>query len=56
MKLVWLGCTLWAILGGAATVPTAARSRLSYEHDVRPILARHCFECHGPDTQESGSG
>jgi hypothetical protein len=52
--LVSLGCTLWVILGGAATVAHGGSSRLSYEHDVRPILARHCFDCHGPDTQESG--
>jgi hypothetical protein len=27
---------------------------VSFQSDVRPILAARCFECHGPDTQESG--
>jgi hypothetical protein len=27
----------------------AAQSDLSYGRDVRPILAEHCFACHGPD-------
>ena len=26
---------------------------LSFARDVRPILAEHCFECHGPDVQEA---
>jgi hypothetical protein len=25
-----------------------------YTRDVKPILARHCYECHGPDKQKSG--
>ncbi|MEQ9411839.1 MAG: DUF1553 domain-containing protein [Fuerstiella sp.] len=27
---------------------------VDYETDVKPILRTHCFDCHGPDTQESG--
>ena len=27
---------------------------LRFEKDIRPILAAHCFECHGAETQESG--
>jgi hypothetical protein len=33
-----------------AANPAAA----DFPRDVRPILERRCFECHGPDTQESG--
>jgi mono/diheme cytochrome c family protein len=25
-----------------------------YEKKVRPVLAAHCYECHGPDKQEAG--
>ena len=29
----------------------AADERLSYNKDVQPILARHCYACHGPDAE-----
>ncbi|HUE13709.1 MAG TPA: PSD1 and planctomycete cytochrome C domain-containing protein [Planctomycetaceae bacterium] len=54
LTLVWLGCALSAFAGDAATAPTSDSRALNYERDVRPILAQRCFECHGPDTQESG--
>src|SRR5436305_650764 len=25
-----------------------------FERDVRPVLDRHCFQCHGPDKQKGG--
>src|SRR5215207_2647076 len=33
--------------------PPAARA-VDYASDVRPILAAHCYACHGPDKQKSG--
>ncbi len=27
----------------------AAAERTSFNHDIRPILAGNCFDCHGPD-------
>jgi mono/diheme cytochrome c family protein len=27
---------------------------VDYARDVRPILAKHCYSCHGPDEQKSG--
>jgi Protein of unknown function (DUF1553)/Protein of unknown function (DUF1549)/Planctomycete cytochrome C len=36
-----------------ATHATAAAAPISFQRDVRPILSKHCFECHGADTQES---
>ncbi|QEG35652.1 PSD1 and planctomycete cytochrome C domain-containing protein [Bythopirellula goksoeyrii] len=30
------------------------QSSIEFSHDVKPILARRCFACHGPETAESG--
>ena len=29
--------------------PAAADTRVDFNRDVRPILTRHCYPCHGPD-------
>src|SRR5262245_47233595 len=29
--------------------PATAGRQVSYLREVRPILAQHCFQCHGPD-------
>src|SRR6516225_7649559 len=46
------GFTLWGNALGAekpdGTVGTASRA-VSFLREVRPILAQHCFQCHGPD-------
>ncbi|HUY36560.1 MAG TPA: PSD1 and planctomycete cytochrome C domain-containing protein [Pirellulales bacterium] len=34
--------------------PAVAAEPVDYGNDVRPILARHCYECHGADAQQSG--
>ncbi|HEX3725127.1 MAG TPA: PSD1 and planctomycete cytochrome C domain-containing protein [Pirellulales bacterium] len=31
-------------------------STVEYNRDVRPILANHCFKCHGPDDQARQAG
>ena len=33
---------------GAAPAPESLR----FEHDVRPLLDRYCFQCHGPDSHK----
>src|SRR5262245_5325824 len=37
----------------ALAAPAAAHEKF-FETRVRPLLALHCFECHGPDKQKSG--
>lgn len=31
-----------------------SQGELRFGKDIRPILARHCLKCHGPDVQEGG--
>jgi hypothetical protein len=46
--------TLSAIARGAEIgVPPPAELSIDYGRDVRPVLARSCLHCHGPDEQES---
>ena len=41
------------LLGGAAPGADVALAP-EFTRDVQPLLARRCFACHGPDTQEAG--
>ncbi len=36
----------------AAAKPSAAK--VEYDRDIRPLLAEHCMQCHGPDKAEAG--
>ncbi len=48
-----LACAFWLPLGlslaRAETGPTAPHDGVDFTRDVLPILADHCFHCHGPD-------
>ena len=37
-------------------IPAAANDRVSFNRDVRPILAENCWQCHGPDDEARQSG
>ena len=39
----------WAAVVALVASPAAAADPVSYNRDVRPILAETCFPCHGPD-------
>ena len=46
-------CTL-VIVGFITASVASASERIDFNQDIRPILAAHCFHCHGPDEAESG--
>src|SRR5438034_7845410 len=33
---------------------TPAAEPIDYNRDIKPIFAKHCYACHGPDKQRSG--
>ncbi len=41
---------------GSAPPPAPPPEPVSYTYQVRPILARKCFPCHGRDDQRNESG
>ena len=47
-RLIWVVAML-CLLAACASDLRADSPRVSYDRDVRPILAEYCFACHGPD-------
>lgn len=47
MRLI--GGLALAIVWWTAACGSARADDVDFTHDVRPLLARHCFKCHGPD-------
>ena len=39
-----------------STVYAQQPAAIDFNHDVRPILSNHCFQCHGPDEAERQGG
>ena len=37
-------------------LPVVADDRVSFNRDVRAILAEHCWQCHGPDEKARQAG
>jgi mono/diheme cytochrome c family protein len=46
----------WLALGFLACVPCASAAPLDYNRDIKPILAKNCFACHGPDDAHRAAG
>ncbi len=49
VAMIVCGSTRLAWADGAA-----AAAKIDFARDVGPIFVEHCYECHGPDAQESG--
>src|SRR5437773_10587482 len=47
---------LWSVALSFAVVLTesAANSAPDFSREVRPLLEKHCFKCHGPEKQKGG--
>ncbi len=45
--------SVFTIAAGLA-VSAAAAGEVDFARDVQPVLARRCYACHGPETQEAG--
>lgn len=43
-----------SLLMPALGAGVGAAEPVDYRRDIQPILAKHCYECHGPEQQESG--
>jgi mono/diheme cytochrome c family protein len=49
---VWLAVCCFPLFAAAGE----GAAGLSFNRDIRPILAAHCFACHGPDTARREGG
>lgn len=49
-----LGAFLVSMIGRADDKPVRPDQDAFFEKSVRPVLASHCFSCHGPEKQKAG--
>src|ERR1044071_3350041 len=54
MVSVWPSRSLLCATVAIAVVRVMAASSPDFPTEVRPILAEHCFECHGTDKAKGG--
>ncbi len=50
----WFSLTLFSL--GTSPLWAVETAAIDFARDVRPILSRHCFSCHGPDANNRKSG
>lgn len=60
MRPDWSFSTRLLLFGAAhlvaMQVQTFCDDRIRFNRDVRPVLAEHCWQCHGPDSQSREGG
>lgn len=44
----------FGLAADAAPLPPPLDRKVDYARDVQPILAKHCYRCHGPQRQKGG--
>lgn len=51
---IWLIAPLFLLCSIASTSAAERESVQFFEESIRPLLAKHCYECHGSEKQKSG--
>jgi len=52
LTLATIGVVSAAPPGDSAKLPPAATHKVDFVKDVQPLLATHCYSCHGPEKQK----
>ncbi len=55
MRFLLMQVVLLVLLAGHCLAQDAAED-VDFNREIRPILARHCFSCHGPDDEHREGG
>ncbi len=50
------GSLTLATLAAALAFPATGSANVDFNREVQPILAEHCFHCHGPDEKDRKAG
>ena len=48
------GLTVQAAATSGSKLPPPATGKVDFTKDVQPLLAKTCYECHGPEKQKAG--
>jgi ankyrin repeat protein/mono/diheme cytochrome c family protein len=40
--------------GAQTKLPPTSSKKVDYKQDIQPLLAQHCYSCHGPEVQQAG--
>jgi hypothetical protein len=52
--LVWFSLAWSVSLAAEIALPPPATHTVDYMKGVKPLLSKHCYECHGIEKQEAG--